>query len=93
VTGAWNPDPERLGPLERIYRSLDASIERAASASGARVAKALPILNPSRSTGVPGGRLCALTFICSRRDPHPTDAGYRALADAFMAASGHPRRR
>jgi len=35
-------------------------------------------------------RLCALTFICSKGDPHPTDAGYRAMADAVMAASGYP---
>ena len=27
------------------------------------------------------------------QDPHPTDAGYRAKADAFMAASGYPRQR
>lgn len=35
-------------------------------------------------------RLCAPTFICSKGDPHPTDAGYRAMADAFMTASGYP---
>jgi hypothetical protein len=37
-------------------------------------------------------RLCAFTFFCSKGDPHPTDAGYRAMADAFMAASGYPRK-
>jgi hypothetical protein len=37
-------------------------------------------------------RLCALTLICSKGDPHPTDAGYRALADALMAASGYLRK-
>ena len=25
-------------------------------------------------------------------DPHPTDAGYRAMADAHMVASGYPRK-
>jgi hypothetical protein len=37
-------------------------------------------------------RLCSLTFYCAKGtkgDPHPTDAGYRAMADAFMAASGY----
>ena len=35
-------------------------------------------------------RLCRLTFAC-KGDPHPTKAGYRATADAFMSASGYPR--
>lgn len=89
VTGAWNPDPEQLGQLKPIYRSLETSIARAASASHARVAKMLPVFNPP-ATGQ--ARLCALTFICSKGDPHPTDAGYRAMADAHMAASGYPRK-
>jgi hypothetical protein len=43
-----------------------------------------PVFNP-----VGKSRVCALTFICSKGDPHPTDAGYRAIADAFLAASGY----
>jgi lysophospholipase L1-like esterase len=92
VTGAWNIDPDRLAQLRPIYRSLDASIARAASASRARVAKALPVFNPPGSVRAERARLCALTFICSKGDPHPTDAGYRALADAFMTASGYTRK-
>jgi len=91
VTGAWNIDPDRLEQLAPIYRSLDATIAGAASASRARVAKALPVFNPPGDAGFRKLRLCALTFICSKGDPHPTDAGYRALANAFMAASGYPR--
>jgi lysophospholipase L1-like esterase len=92
VTGAWNVDPDRLAQLPPIYRSLDASIARAASASRARVAKALPVFNAPGSVRAQRARLCTLTFICSKGDPHPTDAGYRALADAFMTASGYTRK-
>jgi lysophospholipase L1-like esterase len=92
VTGAWNIDPDRLEQLRPVYRSLNASIVRAASASHARVAKTLPVFNPSGSVRAQRRRLCALTFICSKGDPHPTDAGYRALAGAFMTASGYPRK-
>ncbi len=92
VTGAWNIDPDRLAQLQPIYRSLDASIARAASASRARVAKALPVFNPAGNVRVQRRRLCTLTFICSKGDPHPTDVGYRALADAFMTASGYTRK-
>jgi hypothetical protein len=35
-------------------------------------------------------RLCSLTFFFSKRDPRPTDAGYRAMAGAFLAASRYP---
>jgi lysophospholipase L1-like esterase len=92
VTGAWNPDPNQLQQLSPIYRSLEASIARAATASRARVARMLPVLNPPGNVGSQRARLCALTFICSKGDPHPTDAGYRAMADAVMAASGYPRK-
>jgi len=85
VTGAWNPDPDHLAQLRPIYRSLEASIARAAVPAHARVAEMLPVFNPPRNGGA---RLCAFTFICSKGDPHPTDAGYRAMADAVMRASG-----
>jgi lysophospholipase L1-like esterase len=92
VTGAWNPDPNQLMELEPIYRSLDASIARAAAASSVRVATMLRVFNPPGDVRAQGARLCALTFICSKGDPHPTDAGYRAMADAFMTASDYPRK-
>ena len=92
VTGAWNPDPAQLAPLRPIYRSLDAAIARAAAASRGRSAKTLAVFNPRGTVQAQRARLCALTFICSQGDPHPTDAGYRALADAVLAASGYPRK-
>jgi lysophospholipase L1-like esterase len=92
VTGAWNPDPSQLQQLKPIYRSLEASIAGVATGSRARVAKMLPVFNPPGNVGAQKARLCALTFICAKGDPHPTDAGYRAMADAHMAASGYPRK-
>jgi lysophospholipase L1-like esterase len=93
VTGAWNPEVDRLKQAEPLYRSLDAAIARAAAASRARVANTFAAFNPPGSIATQRARLCALTFFCSKGDPHPTDAGYRAMADAFMAASGYPRKR
>ena len=89
VTGAWNPDPQQLRELAPVYRSLNASIERAASASGARVANARLVFNPPGTVERQQARLCKLTFICTQGDVHPTDAGYRALASAFMTAFDH----
>jgi lysophospholipase L1-like esterase len=87
VTGAWNPDPTHLEALEPVYRSLEASIVRAAAGSHVRVARMLPVFNPPGSVEARRARLCALTFVCSKGDPHPTDAGYRAIAQAVLAAS------
>ena len=84
MTGAWNPDPSQLAPFEPIYRSLEMSIVRAATPSHAHVAKMLPVFNPRAKTQA---RLCVLTFICSKGDPHPTDAGYRAMADGVLRAT------
>ena len=47
----------------------------------------LPVFNPPVSAPAGQTRLCALTFVCSKGDPHPTDAGYRAMADAVTRVS------
>jgi lysophospholipase L1-like esterase len=90
VTGAWNPDPDQLEQFRQLYGTLDASIARAATASGGRIAEVLPVFNPRGTVRAQRTRLCAITFICSKGDPHPTDLGYRALADVFTTASGYP---
>jgi hypothetical protein len=88
VTGAWNLEADKLKKTEPLYRSLDAAIARTAAASRARVAKMYAVFTP------PGNvrRVCVLTYICAMGDPHPNDAGYRAMANAFFAASGYPRK-
>ena len=93
VTGAWNLEADRLAQVEPAYRSVDAAIRNAAAASRARVANMFAALNGPGSVRTQKTRLCSLTFFCSKGgDPHPTDAGYRAMAGAFMAASGYPRK-
>jgi lysophospholipase L1-like esterase len=89
VTGAWNPEADQLKQAEPLYRSVDTAIARAAAASRARVAKTFAVFNPPGNVRAQRARLCSLTFFCSKGDVHPTNAGYRAMADAFMAASGY----
>jgi lysophospholipase L1-like esterase len=87
LTGAWNFDVEHRAVVDPLFHSIDAVIARAASAHGARVAKMYRVF---AATGK-NPKVCALTFICSRDDVHPNDAGYRAMADVFLAASGYAR--
>jgi lysophospholipase L1-like esterase len=91
VTGAWNPEADRLKQTMPLYRSLGAAIGRAAAGSRARVANMFAAFNGPGNVQSQKARLCRLTFSC-KGDPHPTDAGYRAMAEAFMAASGYPRK-
>lgn len=91
VTGAWNPEADRLEQAEPLYRSVDAAIARVAAAPRVRVANMFAAFNRG-SVRAQKTRLCALTFFCSKGDPHPTNAGYRVMADAHMAASGYPRK-
>ncbi len=92
VSGAWNPEADRLEQAAPLYGALDAAIARVAAPSRARVANVSAAFNPPGSVSAQKARLCALSFFCSMGDPHPTDAGYRAMADAFVAASGYPRK-
>jgi lysophospholipase L1-like esterase len=87
--GAWNPEADQLKQAQPLYSSLDAAIARAAAASRAHVANMFAVFSPPGNVRTQRARLCALSFICSKGDPHPTDAGYRAMAGAFMAASGY----
>jgi lysophospholipase L1-like esterase len=91
VTGAWNPEANGLAQTTPLYRSVDAAIKRAAKASRVRVANMFAAFNGSGNVQAQKARLCRLTFAC-KNDPHPNDAGYRAMADAFLAASGYPRK-
>ena len=63
--------------LERIYRR----VRTAGRAHGAVLIEANPIIQRAP---------CRMLFICRPEFPdiHPTDAGYRALADAMWEASG-----
>ena len=92
VTGAWNIDPNSLEQLRPVYLSFNLAIARAAATSRSRFADTLSVFNPIGSPRAQKARLCALSFVCSKGDPHPTDAGYRAIADTTMAASGYPQR-
>jgi lysophospholipase L1-like esterase len=91
VTGAWNPEANGLVQTKPLYRSVDAAIRRAAKSSRVRVANMFAAFNGSGNVQAQKAKLCRLTFAC-KNDPHPNDAGYRAMADAFLAASGYPRK-
>ena len=92
VSGAWNPEANHIRQTNPLYRSVGAAIDRVAAASRVRVADMFDALDGPGNAKAQQARLCRITFFCSTGgDPHPTHAGYRAMADAFLAASGYGR--
>jgi lysophospholipase L1-like esterase len=89
VTGAWNFNVDALAMTDPIFQSIDAAIRRATAAANGRFVSLYPVMSPPGNAARARARLCSLSFICARDDPHPTDAGYRAIAAAVWAASGY----
>ena len=92
VTGAWNENVDALAATDPLYRALNAAVAKAAAGAKARFADMAPIFNPAGGVAREKARVCALTFVCSRDDAHPTNAGYKAMAGAVLTASGYPTR-
>ena len=92
VIGVWNNDLTHPRESDPLYRTLDLTIGRVAAGARAYFADPFPLFDPQGSPARRKARICAFTFICSRGDGHPTDAGYRALAAAVYTASGYPHR-
>jgi lysophospholipase L1-like esterase len=92
LTGAWNFNVDDLRQTDPLFHSVDATIARMAAGARARFADIFPVFNPQGNLAREKARICALTFTCSEDDPHPTDAGYRAIAAALWVASGYTHR-
>jgi lysophospholipase L1-like esterase len=92
VIGVWNNDIKTTRKSDPLYRTLDLTIGRVAAGVGAHFADPFPVFDPQGSRARRKARICAFTFICSRGDGHPTDAGYRAIAAAVWAASAYAHR-
>ena len=92
VIGLWNNDITTTRQSDPLYHAVDLAIGRVAKSVRAHFADPFPLFNPQGSLAREKACLCTYTFICSRRDGHPTDAGYRAIAAAVFKASGYPHR-
>lgn len=64
-----------------LIRALNTAMADVAAAHRSRFANPFPIFNPDGDTGA---ALCTRTLLCSDGDVHPSDAGYRAIADLIQ---------
>jgi len=89
VIGVWNNDITTPRESDPLYRAFDLALRKVAVNGGAHFADPFPLFDPPGSLAARKARICAYTFVCSRSDGHPTDAGYKAIANAVFAASGY----
>ena len=89
LTGLYNFNVDDLRHTDPIFQSLNGTIANVARRHGAHYANLFAAFNPQGSAARERARICAFTFICRNEDPHPTDAGYRAIADAVWKAAGY----
>jgi lysophospholipase L1-like esterase len=78
VLGAFDVNIGAFALTHPIIQQLNLTMAVAAAANHARFADPFPVFNPEGDTGA---TLCTLTLLCSEGDAHPSDAGYRAIAD------------
>jgi hypothetical protein len=54
-----------------------------------RPAASLAVTLGVLTAGALAARICSYTYACPQGDPHPTGAGYRAIAKAVLAVSDY----
>ena len=89
VVGAYDPNIGAFAFADPLFTQLNQAQRAAAATVRARFADPFPIFNPQGDPAAETTAICTLTLLCSQGDGHPSDAGYRALADVVWAASDY----
>lgn len=79
VLTMYNPFALAYPESNLLAVQLDLTIAGTALANHAKIADAFIPFNIARKPG-----LCALTYYCTNGDIHPTDRGYRTIANSFF---------
>jgi lysophospholipase L1-like esterase len=85
--GLYNPF-FTVDPSNSLATAVNQIIQQAAQANRARFADSLPAFN---LTAPQPATLCALSFICTAGDIHPTDQGYQVISNIMWDASDYKR--
>jgi lysophospholipase L1-like esterase len=93
VTGAWDSFVGAFEDADPLFEALNAVMAGAVADERARFADPFPIFNPQGDPEAETAAICTLLLICSEGDSHPSDAGYRAIADLVLDASEYDRLR
>ena len=89
LTDAYDPNVGAFAFADPLFQALNAAEAAAGATIGARFADPFPRFNPQGDLTAETTSICTLTLVCAANDSHPSDAGYRVLADLVWDASGY----
>jgi lysophospholipase L1-like esterase len=83
VVGLYDPNITQLAFADPLFAALDDALQRVSAAATARFADVMPRFNPAADEVA---TLCRVTLLCAAGDAHPSDAGYRVIAECVLSA-------
>lgn len=91
ATGPWNTAIGDFPITDPLYQQFDDALEQVAAASRVRFVDLFPIFNPQGDIEAETAAICTLTLLCIEGDVHPSDTGYRVVAEGAWHASEYDR--
>jgi lysophospholipase L1-like esterase len=91
VTGPWNISSGAFPETDPLFIQFNEALKQAAAENRVRFADLFPIFNPQGDIEAETVAICTLTLLCSEGDIHPSDTGYRVVADEVWDASEYAR--
>jgi lysophospholipase L1-like esterase len=92
VTSAWDSFIDAFSFADPLFQTLNGTIADVAAVHRARYADLFTVFNPQGDSAAERQAICTLTLLCGPdRDSHPSDLGYRAIADRVFDTSGYAR--
>ncbi|MEO8346370.1 MAG: SGNH/GDSL hydrolase family protein [Betaproteobacteria bacterium] len=89
VTGGWDSFIGSFNLGDPLFEALNESMEIVAAEHRVRFADPFPVFNPQGDVNAETQAMCLLTLLCTTGDSHPSDTGYKALADIVFEASDY----
>jgi lysophospholipase L1-like esterase len=91
VTGPWNISVGAFPETDPFFALFNEALKQSITDSRARYVELFPIFNPQGDIDAETAAICTLTLLCTDGDIHPSDAGYRVIADEVWDASEYER--
>jgi lysophospholipase L1-like esterase len=91
VTGPWDGNVGLFAFADPLFAALDWAVADATAAERACYADLFPVFDPQGDEAAETAAICELTSTCADGDGHPSDQGYRAIAEVVLRASGYAR--